>query len=260
MHNIQRYRGLRGWWLVLAVLIAMSPLAAVAQQQADKNVASIWTMWPKAGHEAEFEQALAAHAAWRKQAGEGFQWRVYQAIVGDDLNHYVVYTGNHAWAEFDGNDKWEQDKKASETFNKNVGPYLDRITHHFTEDDNDLSYWPSDASYPMVEVSDLRFMPGQYANFRKYVGAARSSAMAQKWSGNWSIASITGGQNDIVLVLPLRNYADMAGPKPSIMEMMAKQMGGKDKAGATMTGIQSALAGGDTTVYKLRPDLSTPAD
>jgi hypothetical protein len=52
----------------------------------------------------------------------------------------------------------------------------------------------------------------------------------------------------------------MAGPTPSIMEMMAKQMGGMDKAMKTMTGIQSAIAAGDTTVYMHRPDLSTPAD
>ncbi|MGI8560269.1 MAG: hypothetical protein ACR2J7_02285 [Luteimonas sp.] len=112
----------------------------------------------------------------------------------------------------------------------------------------------------MVQVTVMKLGPGQYGNFRREVTALRNAATAQKWSGNWSLASITGGDDDMILAIPLRNYADMAGPEPSIMEMMAKQMGGMDKAAKTMTGIQSAVAAGDTTVYMHRPDLSTPAD
>jgi hypothetical protein len=64
----------------------------------------------------------------------------------------------------------------------------------------------------------------------------------------------------MTLVIPHSSYASMAEPSPNFMEMMAKHMGGQDKAVTNMTAIQSAIEGGDTTIYVHRPDLSTPAD
>lgn len=261
MMHARHPSGARAWILVLAALFALMPMLAAAQDDtAGKTVASVWHMWPKAGQEAQFEQALKEHGAWRKQAGEGFKWEVYQPVAGADMAYYVVYSGQHAWADFDANRKWEMDSKSGEAFNRGVGPYLERYSHYFEDDETDLSYWNADGQFPMYEVTTMKFSPGQYGNFRREVTALRDAATAQKWSGNWSLASITGGDDDMTLVIPLRSYADMAGPTPSIMEMMAKQMGGMDQAMKTMTGIQSAIAAGNTTVYAHRPDLSTPAD
>ncbi len=251
----------RAWTFVLALAFALSPPLASAQEStAGKTVASVWQMWPKAGQVQQFERALREHAAWRKQAGEGFSWQIFEPIAGDDMGHYVIYSGEHAWGDFDGNRKWGIDSKAGETFDRQVGPHVERYSHYFTDDQADLSYWTATEAFPMYEVTDLRLGPGMYGDFRQQVVKLREAAVAQKWSGNWSLASVTGGKDDMVLVIPLRSYADMAGPKPTIMEMMAKQMGGMDKAAKTMTGIQSAIAAGDTTVYAHRPDLSTPAD
>jgi len=246
---------------LLVACLVLVPLLATAQEAGtDRTVASVWYMWPKAGQAQAFEEALREHAAWRKQAGEGFDWRIYAPVAGSDMGHYVVRSGEHAWSDFDANRKWGMDNQAGANFERHVGPHVERYEHYFTDDQRDLSYWNTTEDFPMYEVTTLRFAPGKYGEFRRQVGALRAAATAQKWSGQWGLASVTGGDDDMTLVIPLRSYADMAGPSPTIMEMMATQMGGQDKAVETMRGIQSAIEASNTTVYVHRRDLSTPAD
>lgn len=253
--------GVRAWLIVLVAIFALSPLLAVAQESMSKNnVSTAWFLWPKSGQTQQFEAAIRKHAAWRKEAGEGFTWKIYQPTVGDDLGHYVIFSGGHAWADFDGNQKWSMDSKATDMFNRDVGPLVERIAHYFYANEDDISYWNVTTQYPMYEVTRLQLGPGQYGNFRAAVGKAREAAAAQKFEGNWLLRSVTGGRDDMTLVIPYGSYASIAGPSPNFMEMMAKHMGGQDKAAKAMTAIQSAIESGDTTIYRHRPDLSTPAD
>lgn len=260
MKITRRTAGVRAWLVLLVALLALAPLFATAQDNAGKkNVASIWVMWVKPGHSADFEKAFRQHAEWRKSNGEDFSWQVFQPVAGDDLAHYVVYTGNHAWAEFDANQKWDTGNKATDKFIEKVGTSIDRYSHYFGTDEEDLSYWPESASnFSLLEVTDLKFAPGKYGDFRKALGTFKKSAEAQKWKGYWSISSQTGGSTDATVVFPHANYADMAQPTPSFMDMLGKQLGGKDKAMATWTELQKSIAESSTTLYLYRPDLSTP--
>lgn len=253
--------GPRAWLFVLAVLFAFTPMLAAAQDAIKNgNISTAWFVWPTAGKTQQFEKALREHAAWRKQAGEGFTWKIYQPTVGDDLAHYVVFSGNHAWADFDGNQKWSVDSNASDAFNRNVGPFVDRVSHYFYEDQDEISHWTATGQFPMYEVTRMKIAPGQYGSFRAAVGRAREAAVAQKFGGNWLLRSVTGGVDDMTLVIPYSSYASMAGPSPNFMQMMAKHMGGQEKAAQALTAIQSAIEAGDTTVYMFRQDLSTPSD
>ncbi len=262
MSRLQRNTtGVRAWLLVLVAMFALSPLLAAAQEtKAKTNVSSAYVMWPKAGQAQQFEAAIRKHAAWRKQAGEGFTWKVYQPIVGDDLGSYTVFSGGHAWADFDGNQKWRVDNKANAAFDRDVGPLVERFSHYFYENDADLSYWNEDKQFPMYSVTRMKLGAGQYGNFRAAVMKAREAAVAQKFSGNWMVRSVTGGNDDMTVVYPHNSYASLAGPSPNFMEVMAKHMGGPSQAAKAMTAIQSAIESGDTTIFMFRPDLSTPAD
>lgn len=60
------------------------------------------------------------------------------------------------------------------------------------------------------------------------------------------------------MVFPHANYAGMAQPTPSFMDMLGKQLGGKDKAMATFVELQKSIANSSATLYVYRPDFSTP--
>jgi hypothetical protein len=251
--------GHRAGWLIFAALFALVPLLAIAQDTPPANaVASSWYMWPKTGHAEQFEKAISGYAAWRKRNGESFDWQVFQPVAGDDMAHYVVRSGGHAWADFDANRRWEIEARADAAFWSQVGPHVDRYSHYLTQDEDDLSYWNATDPFPMYEVTTLQLGPGQYGNFRRAVSRAREAAKAQKWKANWGMSAVTGGGDDMILVLPYRSYAEMAGPSPSFIEMMASQLGGQAKAAEALAAIQSAIHGSSTTVYVHREDLSTP--
>lgn len=266
MKTTRRTAGVRAWLVMLVTMLALVPLFAVAQESTQKpaskqNVGSIWMMWVKPGQSDNFEKAFRQHAAWRKKSGENMRWQVFEPVAGDDMAHYVVYTGNHAWSEFDDNEKWDTDRKATDTFVEQVGASIDRYAHYFGTDEEDLSYWPEAASnFSLLEVTELTFAPGKYGDFRKALVAFKKAAEAQEWSHYWSYSSQIGGSTDATVVFPHANYADMAQPTPSFMDMLGKQLGGKDKAIATMTELQASIADSNTTLYRYRPDLSTPPD
>ncbi len=266
MKSARRTAGVRTWLVMLVAMLAFAPLFASAQEStqepaSNKNVASIWMMWVKPGQSANFEKAFRQHAAWRKKSGENMSWQVFQPVAGDDLAHYVVYTGNHAWSEFDGSEKWDTDSKATDKFVEQVGGSIDRYSHYFGTEEKDLSYWPETAAnFSLLEVMDLKIAPGKYGDFRKALATFKKAAESQKWSHYWSISSQTGGSTDATVVFPHANYADMAQPTPSFMAMLGKQLGGNDKAMSTMTELQKSIAQSNTTLYLYRPDLSTPSD
>jgi hypothetical protein len=247
--------------LLLAALIAVAPLLAVAQDKPPADaVASSWYIWPKPGHTEQFEKAISAHAAWRKRNGESFDWQVFQPVAGDDMAHYVIRSGGHAWADFDANRKWEVETRAEAAFWSQVGAHVDRYSHYLTQDEDEISYWNTTDPFPMYEVTTLRLGPGQYGNFRRAVSRARDAARAQKWNASWGLSAITGGDDDLILVLPYRSYADMAGPSPAFIDMMAAHLGGQAKAADALGAIQSAIHGSSTTLYLHREDLSTPSE
>ena len=62
--------------LVFLLLPGMAAVAAdkTVSKTTTGNIADRWVLWPKAGHEKEFEAAVKEHAAWRKKAGEPLDW------------------------------------------------------------------------------------------------------------------------------------------------------------------------------------------
>ena len=85
---------------------AAAPPATAAAPAMPGKLADFWTFRPKAGHEAQFEAAIKSHLAWRKQAGEGWTWEAYQPTVGTDLTSNLFRSGQHFWADFDGQQAW----------------------------------------------------------------------------------------------------------------------------------------------------------
>src|SRR5687768_1538363 len=128
--------------LLLAGLTAAPSVALAADPPAGekpKRVAELWLAWPKEGHQAEFLAAVKAHLAWRKQAGEKFEYLAYQPVIGDDLSYFGFRTGEHHWADLDANRAWARDHKADEKFDSEVMPHVARLSHYVTEDDTENS-------------------------------------------------------------------------------------------------------------------------
>lgn len=247
---------------MLALLTLSFPGASIAAGKADAgvatgNIADRWVFWPKPGHAKEFEAAVKEHAAWRKQAGEPFSWLTYQPIAGSDLTYYVIRSDNHAWKDFDAEEAWSMKAGADAMYERQMGIHVERVEHQFEETDNDHSRWTDSKDYKYVGVSSWRLKAGSRGDVMAALDKIQKATVDGKWAYPYRIGWLVGGEDRIRVVMPMKSYAEMADPDPSVRALLAKSLGSEDAAGATLKQFGSALEDYDYTVFAYRPDLST---
>ncbi len=222
------------------------------------NIASIWMIWVKDGQAQPFEAALKAHAAWRKNAGERFQWSIYQPVVGSDLGYYLIRSGEHTWRDIDANESWEQQQGARE-FNNKAGQYVKRAEHYFAQTDTAHSHWIDKQDYRYFGVSSYRFKPGTRDAVDDVMDKVQKAVTAAKWPYSYEIATVIGGKGGLTVVDPMRSYAEMADPDPSLMSILTRSLGSKQRATQAMHRFGDSVESVKYTIYAYRPDLSTPS-
>jgi hypothetical protein len=244
--------------LAFATLIAAPIAAQTAPTEKPGPVASLWILWPKAGHEMQFEAAAKEHAAWRKQAGEGWVWESYQPVVGRDLSYYVYRSGEHHWADLDANEAWGMKSKVQEAFQKTMGPHVERFEHYIAVDDQEHSHWVPAEDYKYFQVIEYSLNGGAEGAVAEAIDTVHKGLMAGGWTHSYAISRTTGGEGALTLVFPYRSYAEMEEPKPGIMEVLAKGTGSAEAGMAAMQKFDGGMKSSNTTLYLFRPELSTP--
>jgi hypothetical protein len=243
---------------VAATSMAQDAKKETMAKEAEGNIATSWLIWPKAGQSAQFEAAIKKYAAWRKTAGEKFNWQIYQPVVGSDLAHYVIRSGQHTWQDMDTNTAWEKQAKANEEYDKQVGAFTDRAEHYFTESDTKHSHWIDSPDYKYYGVSSYRKVPGTYKERTDALNKIKKAVEDEKWAYPYEISDTIGGDNPLQIVTPMKSYADMADPDPSLMKILAKSLGSDEAAEATMKQFSSTVERSHYSIYVHRADLSTP--
>ena len=260
--KIFKFKGLLITLLLALFAFAIAPGSAAEKKAAGTeetgDISTTWLMWPKAGDGAKFESALKQHAAWRKSAGEGFDWRIYQPVVGQDLGYYVVRSTSHHWKDFDAQAEWGKTAKADEAFGRDVGPFLERTEHYFDETDVKDSHWIESDDYRYFGVTDYAPKSGTGADREDAIKKIHKAVTDAKWPYGYMIEYAIGGADQMSVIVGFKSYADMADPDPSMAKVLATSLGSEDAAKATLKKFSSSVEGSSYTVYEFRPELSTP--
>jgi hypothetical protein len=261
-----RYRttALSAVLLVLASLACTSALAAdtpsKAAVEAPRNVASVWVLWPHRGHGADLEAAMKQFVAWRREQGEPTRWQVWVPVVGTDLNHYVVRSGDHAWSDHDTLSEWSRTHKAGAKYASDLAPHVRDEQHFYSVSDTKRSHWqpmkPGEMRY--VAVTSYRFKGGTRPVVNEVLEKVHEAVTAAQWPYAYGIDYTMGGKGSMTVVVPMRNMADMADPDPELMEVLADSMGSKAAAEDLMARFGAAIEDREFAVYMHRPDLSSP--
>jgi len=236
---------------------AAEKAAAKAPAVASGNIASRWVVWPKAGHEKEFEASVKEYVAWRKKNGDPFSWVAYQPVVGTDLTYYVFRSDDHQWKDLDTEDAWEMKTGANDAYDKSVGPHTEKVSHFFEEFDAAHSHMvgdPKDYKYFSVVTRNLK--SGSRGEAMAAIDKIHKALSEQKWPYPYRLGWSIGGKDSLRLVFPMKGYADMADPNPSVYQVLEKALG-KEDAAATLKQFGTSLEFSEHTVAAVRPDLST---
>ena len=246
--------------LVFLLLPGMNAIAAdkaMSRTAASGNIADRWVLWPKAGQTREFEAAVKEHAAWRKKSGEPFEWTTYQPIVGTDLTYYVIRSDNHQWKDFDAEAAWSMKAKTDDAYEQQVGVHVARIEHFFEETDAAHSNYAPNKDDKYFGVTSRHLKSGSRGEMMGALGKIHKALSDEKWPYRYRLAWLVGGSDDLRIVVPMKSYAEMADPDPSLAKVLAKALGSDDAAGAALKQFGSSFEGEDYTVFAIRPDLST---
>jgi len=221
------------------------------------NIADRWVLWPKPGETKAFEAAVKEHAAWRKKAGEPFTWVTYQPIVGSDLTYYVIRSDEHQWKDFDAEEAWNTKARVDDAYEQQVGSHVARVEHYFEETDADHSNYANSKEYKYFGVTSRRLKAGSRGDLMESLGKIHKALQDAKWPYRYRLAWLVGGDNTFRIVIPMKSYAEMADPDPSVRSVLTKALGSEDAAGATLKQFSGSFDSEDYTVYAVRPDLST---
>lgn len=249
--------------LLLALFFAVTGSTAVAADTpAAKStrgpITDVWVIWPKPGQSKDFEAGLKAHAAWRKSAGEEFSWSIYQPVVGANLDFYVIRSEGHNWKDMDAEEAWSAKAKSDDAYEKQVGEHASRAEHYFSEDDVQHSHWVDSKDYKYFMVTSYRLKSGTRAERMDALNKIQKAVVDTKWPYPYAIENGVGGKEPMLIVVPMKSYADMADPEPSLMKVLAKSLGSDAAATETMKHFGASVDQTDSTVYLYRGDLSTP--
>lgn len=253
-------------WASLVGIAALAlPLSLVAQdaQDAPPPLSDVWVMVVKPGMQAEFDEAVAKHLKFRKEAGEARSWQAYRVVLGHNMTPIGFRSCCFDWADLDAFAAADEEKGFTANFNANVGQYVDHFHHYFETSDWENSHWPeTGTSGPFFAVTTWTNKQGGGSAWEVAMAEMSQLAKTKGWAtdeNNWLWLSRVGGDEMISIVSSYENYADMAPPEQSFFEYAAEKLG-EEAAGKMFNAFGSGFEDSDYTVWKLDESISTPVD
>ncbi len=245
----------------LAALLLAFGTTAIAQDEPAGNIVEMWTFHVAKDNNAEFEEAMKAHVALRKEAGDPFHWETYTKHTGS-LAGYYVRACCFTWADRDAYEGWYADNpQVAEHFQANVDPLVKGYEHDFEEMDFENSHWPPDSGpFRYVGVTTYKIAPGGWSAVSEAKRKLSQAGINEGWASDehrWAWASSVNGHPSIALVVPFKNYADMAEPEPNFYQFLSEALG-EDEVQALFEQFSSGTKGTHYEIYTHRPDLSMP--
>ncbi len=238
-------------------LIISSPVAA----QDEGNLADSWTMEVERGQSEKFEAAFKKHLAFRIKQGDPRTWEVYQPAVGRSMGYYVVRTCCIKWSDIDTYDAWTNDNKVADHWTKNVDRYVRSYAHEIDTIDFNNSHWRDSTAAPaLVSVTNYLLKPGREVQWSLAMSAMSKHAMEGDWPNNWAWGEAMGGAGERWLAVPYDTFGDMEPSDQTFAMFLTKQMDSREAAMELLGEFSDAIEASDRTIYRFRPDLSSPAE
>ena len=245
---------------LLAAVMAVSVLAFAAPVLAqDGNMTRSYSMTPLPGHDAELSAAIASHVQWRKDNNDPWGWSVFQQAAGDDLSTWYVRSPGHTWADFDAYRDSEFSQAAFGHFSTTVQPHVGSITSGVSEFIPELSNWPDETEFNLVQVISYELKQGQEQAFRAAAQAITDVLKAAEWNEEWAfIESLTGPTPGYALVIPEANWAGFAPGEATVFDILVEATD-PETATKMFADYSATVRKAKSTFYGKNSDLSYAA-
>ncbi len=242
--------GLAG--LLAALIFVVMP----AQAQDKVLLAEMWMAEVKPGTHADFEKKFKDHINERVKLEDPRAWHVYTPVLGEHLNRYLIRYCCFEWKDADSYEQWGMEKHPNKHWNKHVDKYVQRYGHYLEKMDVKNSRWPKGVEANFVGVSHYLVKMGQWEGMKEDMAIISTAAKENNWPYHWSWSFPVSGTPSKQLVIPFKNYADMAPPEQKFSEIMVKHLGSEEKVKAFWQRWSSHFETVEYNIYRYRKDLS----
>jgi hypothetical protein len=237
-------------------LFALAVVPARAQAQ---NLAEMWQITPKAGVEVGFQEAFKAHMDFRVAHGETWIWQTWEIVVGEDVGDFLIVSFDHSWADWDAYEVGDFMQVAGAHFGATVSPLVEDAANMIFQGDSTLSKMPTDPAYEPSLVNTMAFSlaPGKFMAFNGAMAQLHAAIVEADMPFFYlSSAPVVGGDDsDFTMAFIGESWADFTDPDPDLMQVMAEKYG-EEEAMAIWTTLDESVAGIQSSMLRLRPDLS----
>ncbi|MBA3563773.1 MAG: hypothetical protein H0W33_07150 [Gammaproteobacteria bacterium] len=192
---------------------------------------------------------------WRRDNGETWSWMTWRPVTGDRMNSIYVRSGEHTLADMDAYEEFSA--KAGAHWNRTVDQYVESYATWITETDSDLEVWPEDLQPNLIQAYTYRLKPGGDRSFDAALKKIHQGLVKVNWGEPFSISRVISGSdgNEVSVILPYENYADMAEPEKSLVAALSEAFG-EEEAGKLMKQITSSYASVDEVLVRFDPERS----
>ena len=249
---------------LLAAILSMTSTSIMAQE-APSPLAEEWLVTVKPDRLADFDTALKEHVDMRVAHGDPWNWEIFSGYTGDKIGQYAIRYCCTDWAEIDAYEKWVRDNPAvMEHWMTRVHPLLEKTEHYFNVIDWANSHWKSgEGPYRFISVDAWTIKGGHEAQLATARKKMSQIALNQGWSdaGNsWVWFNQIGGEARLLIAIPHKNFASMAGNGESFGDFLGKHLGSPEAAAELMQEFSSSTWQMETTIWQHHPEFSTGGD
>lgn len=248
------------------IAVMALPLSLIAQEddaEAPESLSDVWMVVVKPGMEAQFDEAMATHLQFRKDAGELRTWQAYRVVVGHNLKPIEFRSCCFSWADLDDYEADDAEKGLSENFQATVAQYVDHYHHYLEETDWENSHWPTTGtSGPYYGVTSWTNKQGRGPASSQAKERLSQVGIANGWANddnNWLWFSRIGGDSTTMIVSSYANYAQMEDDDPTFFDFIVEELG-EEEAGELFDAFGNGFDDSDYAIWKLDESISTPVD
>ena len=250
---------------VAALMLPLSLLAQdeEAEAEAPAPLSDVWIVVVKPGMETQFNDAMATHLQFRKDAGESRTWQAYRVAVGHNIAPIQYRSCCFNWADLDDHQAEDTEKGLSDNFQATVGQYIEHYHHYLEQTDWENSHWPeTGTSGPYYGVTSWTNKQGRGPAASAAMEKMSQLAITEGWANddnNWLWLSRIGGDEMTAIASSYENYADMTPPEQSFFEYAVEQLG-EEEAGEMFGEFGNGFDDSDYTIWVHDESISTPED
>lgn len=193
--------------IVMTVVAIAAPLMA-QEEKPPTMVAKNYFITVVPGQASQFETAYKSHIQWHVDNTDDWYWHTWQISNGENMGQYIVRTGDHEWADFDGRD--EYDARDSAHYAEFVSEFVQDISSNLVVSAPNLSRWPSDGIPKMVEVSVFEVRADSARAFYHAISNFHDVITEKNldFKYTWSWVANGGNGQTWVLAVPFDSWAD----------------------------------------------------